>query len=178
MNALLAPVRRPAPPSPLALPDTQGRPPRVVLDTAAVVTALMFGGGTAARLRSAWQTGLCRPLACKATALDLGAQLAHPRLGLTANEQQTLLGDYLPYVLKVRVPQADQPSVPDEPAALNFVRLAMAGRAHALISADAPMLALAHRFPFAVLALDAFLAALDASAITPIPKSSRYASVD
>ena len=156
------------------LPDTRGKPPRVVLDTAVVVTALMFGGGPAARLRSAWQTGLCRPMACKATALDLGAQLAHPHLGLTANEQQTLLGDYLPYVLKVRVPQADQPDARDEPAALNYVRLAMAGRAHALVSGDAPMLGLEPRFPFAVLALDAFIKALDAVDITPIPKPSRY----
>jgi predicted nucleic acid-binding protein len=152
------------------LPDTHGRPPRVVLDTAVIVAALLFGGGLGARLRHAWQVGLCRPLACKATALDLGAQLAHPRLGLSAREQQQLLGDYLPYALKVRVPQADDPLARDAPAALTDVRLAMAGRAHALVSGDATLLGAPARFSFAVLTLDDFLDALAQRDITPIPK--------
>jgi predicted nucleic acid-binding protein len=159
----LAACRRP-------LPDTRGRPPRVVLDTAVVVSALLFGGGLGARLRQAWQVGLCRPLACKATALDLGVQLAHPRLGLSAREQQQLLGDYLPYVLKVRVPQADEPQARDAPAALTDVRLAMAGRAHALVSGDATLLGAPARFAFAVLTLDDFLETLAQRDITPIPK--------
>lgn len=152
------------------LPDTRGRPPRVVLDTAVVVSALLFGGGLGALLRHAWQVGLCRPLACKATALDLGVQLAHPRLGLSAREQQQLLGDYLPYVLKVRVPQADAPQAQGCPAALADVRLAMAGRAHALVSGDTTLLAATARFTFAVLTLDDFLATLARRDITPIPK--------
>lgn len=152
------------------LPDTRGRPPRVVLDTAVVVSALLFGGGLGARLRDAWKAGLCRPLACKATALALGAQLAHPRLGLSAREQLQLLGDYLPYVLKVRVPQADAAQAPDAPAALTDVRLAMAGRAHALVSGDATLLAAPAHFPFAVLTLDGFIDALERRDITPIPK--------
>lgn len=153
-----------------SLPDTRGRPPRVVLDTAVVVSALLFGGGLGALLRHAWQVGLCRPLACKATVLDLGVQLAHPRLGLSAREQQQLLGDYLPYVLKVRVPQADTPRSLDSPAALTDVRLAMAGRAHALVSGDATLLTAPAHFPFAVLTLDDFLATLARRDITPIPK--------
>ena len=170
MNAALSLT----PPFTATLLDAHGRPPRVVLETSVVVTALMFGGGPAARLRSAWQAGRCRPLACKATALDLGANLAHPQLGLTAREQQQLLGDYLPYVLKVRVPRADDPGATDEPAALAFVRLAMAGQAHALVSGDAPMLGMGARLPFAVLALNAFVDQLDTMAITPIPRRSRY----
>ena len=39
------------------------------------------------------------------------------------------------------------------------------------------MLGMEPRFPFAVLALDAFMKALDAIDITPIPKPSRYGSV-
>lgn len=181
----LAPTRTPALDKPLArpraptgtwpltsstLPDTRGRPPRVVLDTAVVVSALLFGGGLGALLRHAWQVGLCRPLACKASMLDLGIHLAHPRLGLSAREQQQLLGDYLPYVLKVRVPQADTPHARDTPAALTDVRLAMAGRAHALVSGDATLLTAATHFPFAVLTLDDFLATLARRDITPIPK--------
>lgn len=156
------------------LPDTRGKPPRVVLETAVVVTALMFGGGPAARLRQAWKVGRCRPMACKTTALDLGANLAHPHLGLTAQEQQQLLGDYLPYVLKVRVPQADQAATADEPAALAYVRLAMAGQAHALVSGDETLLAAPERFPFAVMALNTFMDRLDALDIVPIPLPTRY----
>jgi hypothetical protein len=32
-------------------------PPRVVLDTNVVLSALLFGGGWAARLRTGWQSG-------------------------------------------------------------------------------------------------------------------------
>lgn len=159
---------------PSLLPDLQGRPPRVVIDTAVLVTALMFGGGPAALLRSAWKSGRCRPMACKATALHLGAQLAHPQLGLTHQEQRQLLGDYLPYVLKVRVPQADTPAAQDDPPGLAQVRLAMAGRAHALVSGEAPMLALGERLPFAVLALQTFVDQLGTLAVTPIPKPRHH----
>jgi uncharacterized protein len=165
ISTLLPPT---APPS--LLPDTRGRPPRVVLDTAVVITALMFGGGPAAQLRSAWKAGRCRPMACKATALDLGAQLAHPHLGLTSQEQRQLLGDYLPYVLKVRVPQADTRAQQSEPPGLAQVRLAMAGRAHALVSGEAEMLTLSERMPFAVLALHTFVDQLDSMDVRAIPK--------
>jgi hypothetical protein len=50
----------------------------------------------------------------------------------------------------------------------------MAGQAHALVSGDAPMLGLGTRLPFAILALEAFMDQLDAMAIRPIPKPTRY----
>ena len=38
-------------------------PLRVVLDTNVVLSALVFGGGLAGRLRLAWQSGAIQPLA-------------------------------------------------------------------------------------------------------------------
>ncbi|MDP3605949.1 MAG: PIN domain-containing protein, partial [Polaromonas sp.] len=46
-------------------------PLRVVLDTNVVLSALVFGGGTARRLRLAWQQGLFVPLASTASAQEL-----------------------------------------------------------------------------------------------------------
>ncbi len=149
------------------LPDLQGQPPRVVLDTGVVVSALLFGGPVAGRLRRAWRHGFCRPVVCRHTLLDLTRQLGQERLGLSMVEQQQLLGEYLPYVLKVRAAL----SAPAEavPAGLVFVQLAMAGQAHAVVTSDASLLAMAGRLPFAVLALEPFLHLLRAMPITPAP---------
>ena len=40
---------------------------RVVLDTKVVLSALAFGGGSAARVRQVWRQGLFVPLASSAT---------------------------------------------------------------------------------------------------------------
>ena len=45
---------------PTVQPDGS-RPPRVVIDTAVIVSALVFGGSQSTRLRRAWRHGYCRP---------------------------------------------------------------------------------------------------------------------
>ena len=152
----------------IGLTPHPGRPPRVVLETTVVMSALMFGGGPASRLRAYWQQGYCRPLLCKATVLDLGHTLAHPQLGFSRHEQEQLLGDYLPHALKVRVPEASSPTSVDEPQAMAFVRLAMAGRAHVLVTDDADLLALQGRLTCRVMALEPFLDVLASSGIRPL----------
>jgi predicted nucleic acid-binding protein len=144
------------------------RPPRVVIDSAVVTSALVFGGAPSARLRRAWKSGFCRPMVCKSTLLDLIRQLGHDRLGFGVPEQQQMLGEYLPYVLKVRLPVA-APTDAAEPAGLIFVQLALAGRAHVLVSSDPALLALGDRLPFTVLALEPFLDWLRTTPITPAP---------
>ena len=47
------------------------RPPRVVLDTNLVLSALVFTQGRLVALRHAWQNERCRPLVSKATAAEL-----------------------------------------------------------------------------------------------------------
>ena len=54
-------------------------PLRVVLDTNIVLSALVFGGGAAGRLRVAWQQGAVLPLASTATVQELVRVLAYPK---------------------------------------------------------------------------------------------------
>jgi putative PIN family toxin of toxin-antitoxin system len=119
-------------------------PPRVVLDTNVVLSALLFGGESSARVRTGWQGGRFVPLASAATAQELVRVLAYPKFGLTAADREELLSDLLPWVEVVQVP--DPP--PEAPACrdafdLPFLHLAIAGRARALVSGDRDLLALA-----------------------------------
>lgn len=122
-------------------------PPRVVLDTNVVLSALVFGGGTASALRRAWQQGVFMPLVSTDTARELLRVLAYPRFRLTAPEQESLLADYLPHAEVVRVPEP-APTVPAcrDPADLPFLHLAVAGRARWLVSGDGDLLVLANAF--------------------------------
>lgn len=120
------------------------RVPRVVLDTNVVISALLFVGGPAARLREVWQAGRFVPLASTATAAELVRVLAYPKFRLTAEEQHELLADYLPYACAVAVPEPP-PAVPAcrDPYDLPFLYLAIAGRATWLVTGDADLLMLA-----------------------------------
>jgi uncharacterized protein len=119
-------------------------PPRVVLDTNVVLSALVFGGATTAQVRSAWMSGRFIPLASPATAQELLRVLAYPKFKLTPGEQQDLLADYLPWTQVVRIPEPP-PVTPlcRDASDLPFLQLAIAGKADALVSGDADLLALA-----------------------------------
>ena len=134
---------------------------RVVLDTNVVLSALVFGGGAAGRVRRAWQQGAILPLASSATVQELVRVLAYPKFRLSQAEQDELLADYLPYTETARIPQPP-PQVPecsdvlDEP----FMHLAVAGNAQVLVSGDRDLLAIAAEFERAsgcpILTIDAF----------------------
>ena len=118
------------------------RGPRVVLDTSVVVSALVFEGGRVAWLRSAWRRGVIRPLVSRATATELLRVLAYPKFGLTAQEQQVLLADYLPFCETQGVvgsarglPRCRDPH--DRP----FLELAIAAKARFLVTGDEDQLA-------------------------------------
>ena len=136
-------------------------PLRVVLDTNVVLSALVFSGGLAARVRLAWQGGAIQPLASTATVQELVRVLAYPKFRLSALAQQELLADYLPHVQTVRIPQPP-PSVPDcrDAMGLPFMQLALAGKAQVLVSGDRDLLAIAGEFERAsgcpILGLEAF----------------------
>ncbi len=136
-------------------------PQRVVLDTNVVLSALVFGGGAAGRVRRAWQQGALLPLASTATVKELVRVLAYPKFRLSQAEQDELLADYLPYTKTVRIPQPP-PQVPACRDVLDapFMHLAVAGRGHVLVSGDQDLLAIAAAFEQAsacpVLTLDAF----------------------
>jgi putative PIN family toxin of toxin-antitoxin system len=134
-------------------------PPRVVLDTNVVLSALLFGGGPAGQVRRVWQQGLCVPLVSTATVQELMRVLAYPKFRLTADEQHELLADYLPYVRVVRiaVPPPAVPPCRDE-SDLPFLQLAVAGRARALVSGDADLLALKGQLACPILTVAQWLA--------------------
>jgi uncharacterized protein len=119
-------------------------PPRVVLDTNVVLSALLFGGGKAGRVRSGWQARRFVPLASTATAQELVRVLAYPKFKLSAHEQKELLADWLPWVEVVRMPDPLPPAPRcRDPHDLPFLHLAIVARADALVSGDADLLELA-----------------------------------
>lgn len=136
------------------------RPPRVVLDTSAALSALVFGAGPAGRLRAGWQAGRFVPLASTATAQELVRVLAYSKFRLSAAEQGELLADYLPWLQVVEVPDPPPP-VPTcrDPLDAPFLHLAVAGKAQALVSGDRDLLALAGaRGVCPILSVEAFCA--------------------
>ena len=120
---------------------------RLVLDTNVVLSALVFGGGPAGRLRLAWQQGVFVPLASTATAREQMRVLCYPKFRLSLQEQEELLGDYLPHTHAVRIPQPP-PSVPAcrDVMDLPFMQLAVAGSAQVLVSGDRDLLTLSCEF--------------------------------
>lgn len=121
---------------------------RVVLDTNVVLSALLLTSGRLAWVRRAWQHQQLQPLVCKETARELLRVLAYPKFELTAEDQQDLLEDFLPYADVVEVPQP-WPSLPlcrDEKDQA-FLVLAHVGQAEALITGDSDLLAMRTDFP-------------------------------
>ncbi len=134
------------------------RPPRVVIDTNLVLSALVFAQGRLTPLRHAWQGQRCQPLLSKATAAELIRVLAYPKFKLTADEQQELLADYLPWCTTVRIPNPP-PKTPlcRDPYDLPFLQLAVAGKAEYLVSGDQDLLSLAGRFVCPIISADQFI---------------------
>ena len=132
-------------------------PVRPVLDTNVLVSALLFHAGTLAWLRGAWRSGRIRPLAGQQTTTELIRVLAYPKFALSDGERQELLDDYLPFCETVAVPDPP-PAVPAcrDPFDRPFLELALAGRADALVTGDADLLALAAAFPVPILSPAAF----------------------
>jgi len=142
----------------------KNRPPRAVLDTNVVVSALLFGQGPAARMRVAWRDGRMHPLASTATAAELVRVLAYPKFRLSAEGRNELLADYLPLTKVVQISDPP-PKVPRcrDPGDLPFLHLAVAGRADVLVTGDADLLALTDQVSFRIFTPAEFLAALPAA---------------
>ena len=134
-------------------------PPRVVLDSNVVLSALVFRSGVAGQLRHAWQTERCTPLVSTATVQELLRVLAYPKFRLDVDDQHHLLADYLPWTRSVRIPDPP-PALRAEcrdPFDLPFLHLALAGKATTLVTGDGDLLALAGQMPFAILPPAEFL---------------------
>lgn len=128
-------------------------PSRLVLGTSVLLSALLFPSGVVSWIRAEWRAGHVRPLVSRDTAGELLRVLACPKFALAAEERQDLLDDYLPWCETVAVPDPP-PSVPEcrDPCDRPFLELAIAGRADALVTGDADLLALADSFAVPILA--------------------------
>lgn len=137
-------------------------PPRVVIDTNLVLSALVFAQGRLTPLRQAWQTQRIRPLVSRVTAAELIRVLAYPKFKLSPEEQQELLADYLPCCETVTIP-APPPQTPACRDAFDVpcLQLAIAGKAGALITGDLDLLALAGGFSCPIVTAEQFIDTLN-----------------
>jgi putative PIN family toxin of toxin-antitoxin system len=133
------------------------RPPKVVLDTNLVLSALVFTQGRLTSLRQAWQEKRIKPLASSATIAELIRVLGYPKFKLSLAEQQELLGDYLPYCELVAIPDPP-PETPQCRDAFDvpFLQLSIAGKAEALITGDKDLLSLVGKFVCQILTAEEF----------------------
>jgi putative PIN family toxin of toxin-antitoxin system len=138
------------------------RPPRVVIDTNLVLSALVFAGGRLAPLRLAWQDRRVLPLVSPATAAELIRALAYPKFKLAAHEQEELLADYLPYCKTVRIP-SPPPATPAcrDASDVMFLELALTGKADALVTGDKDLLSLAGKMACPILGAEQFFRSFD-----------------
>ena len=136
-------------------------PPRVVIDTNLVLSALVFAQGRLTPLRQGWQAQRIRPLVSRVTAAELIRVLAYPKFRLSPTEQRELLADYLPCCETVRIP-APPPKTPACRDAFDvpFLQLALAGKARALVTGDRDLLSLARGFACPILSADQFIDSL------------------
>ena len=127
------------------------KPPRVVIDTNVLLSALLFNAGTLNWLRQAWQAEDICPLSSRETAGELIRVLSYPRFELSNDEQEDLLADYLPWCETVVV--SKPPDVPQcrDPFERPFLELTLSAQANALITGDNDLLSLAPVFPVPIL---------------------------
>jgi len=118
--------------------------PRLVLDTNTLVSALVFQQGRLEWLRRAWQAGRLTPLICRETLDELLRVLADPKFGLTRDEIEALLEDFLPYAETVVLTSRDESSRNGKDADDQvFVVLLVSAQADGLITGDKGLLVLA-----------------------------------
>lgn len=131
---------------------------RVVLDTNVLLSALLFRTGRLIWLRAAWMEARILPLVSRETAEELLRVLAYPKFRSTPDERNNLLADYLPWCETVAVPPTYSAEIERcrDPDDRKFLALALVGKADALITGDADLLALADAFPLRICTPAAF----------------------
>ena len=114
---------------------------RVVLDTNAVVSALLFSG-VSSKLVSLWQNGLITPLLSRAILDEYLRVLSYPKFELSEKEIKELIQkEILPYAEVVK-PKRRLRVIQRDPSDNKFLECAVAGRAGVIISGDKDLLSL------------------------------------
>ena len=129
---------------------------RVVLDTNALVSALLFGGEPG-RLVPLWERGRIVPLVSREVLLEYVRVLGYPKFGLAPEDVKGLIEEHvLPFADMITVDETPG-VIPEDPADDKFLALAVAGGSRLLISGDKHLLALREYRGVAILAPREFL---------------------
>jgi len=116
-------------------------PPRVVLDTNVIISALLFRG-LPSRLILLWQKGKVTLLVSSQVLKEYLRVLAYPRFELAAQEIKSIIEvELLPFVEAVRV-ESKIRVIAKDPSDDKFLELAVDGKADFLISHDKHLLGL------------------------------------
>jgi putative PIN family toxin of toxin-antitoxin system len=114
---------------------------RVVLDTNAVVSALLFSG-ISSNLVSLWQKGLITLLLSREILDEYLGVLSYPKFELSEGEIKELIQEeILPYAEVVK-PKRRLRVVQRDPSDNKFIECAVAGKARVIISGDKDLLSL------------------------------------
>ena len=123
---------------------------RVVFDTNAVISALLFRNGTLVWLREHWASGKVVPLASSETVTELVAALAYPKFNLSRAEIEERLGAYIPHVeVRANLGAIKAPKCRDE-SDQKFVELAIAAGADVLVTGDRDLQVMRNQVSFAI----------------------------
>lgn len=136
-------------------------PPKFLIDTNILVSAVIFSRGELSRFRQLWQDGKFTPLVSKPTVTELIRVLAYPKFKLTSIERDDLLADYLPFCETVEMPSELPQILPcrdpfDEP----FLHLALSRQADYLVTGDRDLLTLVDVFSCPIVTAECFLGML------------------
>lgn len=123
---------------------------RVVFDTNVILSALCFPSGRLAWLRGHWAARVVQVLGSRPAVDELIAALAYPKFDLSPSDVAALLGDFLPYVEVIDVPESRKGPRCRDAGDQKFVDLAIAGHADVLVTGDRDLLVLGGAVPFAI----------------------------
>jgi len=130
---------------------------RVVLDTNAVVSALLFSG-ISSELVSLWQKDLITLLLSRAILDEYLRVFSYPKFELTEEEIKELIQEeILPYAEVVK-PKRRLRVVQRDPSDDKFIECAVAGKARVIISGDKDLLSLGRYRQIRILSPAKFLA--------------------
>jgi putative PIN family toxin of toxin-antitoxin system len=114
---------------------------RVVLDTNALVSALLFSG-VASKLVSLWQNGSIAPLLSREILDEYLRVLSYPKFALSEEEIKELIQEEILPFAEVVKPKKRLRVVRRDPSDNKFLECAVAGKATVIISGDKDLLSL------------------------------------